>query len=55
MPAAGTLVNGLAGSISLNPRSIPRQGGNPLLLRDGGANGAAYVHNTGGVAPIPSC
>ncbi len=50
MPAAGTLVNGLAGQIRLNPAIDSAQGGNPELLRDGGANGAGYVHNTGGNA-----
>jgi len=47
VPAAGTLVTGLAGQISLNPAIDSAQGGNPELLRDGGANGAGYVHNTG--------
>jgi len=48
VPAAGTLVTGLAGLISLNPAMDPAAGGNPHLLRDGGANGAAYVANTAG-------
>ncbi len=48
VPAAGTLVNGLAGSISVNAAMDPAAGGNPALLRDGGANGAAYVANTSG-------
>jgi flagellar hook-associated protein 1 FlgK len=49
MPAAGTLVDGLAGSIRVNAAFDSGAGGNPLLLRDGGANGAAYVANvTGG-------
>ena len=47
VPAAGTLVTGLAGQIKLNPAIDSAQGGNPELLRDGGANGAGYVHNTG--------
>jgi flagellar hook-associated protein 1 FlgK len=47
VPAAGTLVTGLAGQIKLNPAMDSAQGGNPELLRDGGANGAGYVHNTG--------
>ena len=47
MPAAGTLVTGLAGQIRLNPAIDSAQGGNPELLRDGGANGAGFVHNTG--------
>ena len=48
VPAAGTLVNGLAGTISVNAAMDPSAGGNPTLLRDGGANGAAYVANTSG-------
>jgi flagellar hook-associated protein 1 FlgK len=48
MPASGTLVNGLAGLISINAAMDSGAGGNPLLLRDGGANGAAYVRNTDG-------
>ncbi|RUW68603.1 flagellar basal body rod C-terminal domain-containing protein, partial [Mesorhizobium sp. M1E.F.Ca.ET.063.01.1.1] len=47
IPAAGTLVNGLAGSISVNAAFDPSAGGSPSLLRDGGANGAAYVSNPG--------
>ncbi|PBC10195.1 flagellar hook-associated protein FlgK [Mesorhizobium sp. WSM3859] len=50
IPAAGTLVDGLAGSISINAAFDPSAGGNPALLRDGGANGAAYVVNTGGAS-----
>jgi flagellar hook-associated protein 1 len=50
MPPAGTLVDGLASTISLNAAMDPSVGGNPDLLRDGGANGAAYVANTGGGA-----
>jgi flagellar hook-associated protein 1 len=50
MPAAGTLVTGLAGQIRLNPAMDSAQGGNPELLRDGGANGAGYVHNVDGNA-----
>jgi len=50
IPAAGTLVDGLAGTIRINAAFDPAQGGNATLLRDGGANGAAYVANTGGGA-----
>jgi flagellar hook-associated protein 1 FlgK len=50
VPAAGTLVDGLAGSIRINAAFDSSAGGNPELLRDGGANGAAYVVNTGGNA-----
>ncbi len=54
MPAAGTLVTGLAGQIRINAAFDSSQGGNPELLRDGGANGAGYVHNTGGNAAYSS-
>lgn len=50
IPAAGTLQNGLAASIHLNGAMDFNAGGDPVLLRDGGANGAAYVWNTGGAA-----
>lgn len=50
VPAAGTLVNGLAGSIRVNAAFDSSTGGNPELLRDGGANGAAYRVNTSGAA-----
>lgn len=50
IPPAGTLIDGLAGSITINAAFDSTQGGNPLLLRDGGANGAAYVWNTGNAA-----
>jgi flagellar hook-associated protein 1 len=48
IPPAGTLVSGLAGTISVNPAFDSDVGGDPTLLRDGGANGAGYVHNTSG-------
>jgi flagellar hook-associated protein 1 FlgK len=48
IPAAGTLEDGLARDIRINPAFDSEQGGNPHLLRNGGANGAAYVHNTTG-------
>jgi flagellar hook-associated protein 1 len=50
VPPAGTLIPGLAGALRLNAAFDPQQGGNPMLLRDGGANGAAYVHNVQGVS-----
>ena len=50
IPAAGTLVDGLAGSIALNAAYNSSTGGDPNLLRDGGANGAGYVHNSSGAA-----
>jgi flagellar hook-associated protein 1 FlgK len=49
MPPAGSLVNGLAGSIRLNAAFDYGTGGNPELLRDGGANGASYIANTSGL------
>lgn len=45
VPPAGTLINGLARSIRLNPAADPLVGGDPTLLRDGGINGAAYDKN----------
>jgi flagellar hook-associated protein 1 FlgK len=51
MPAAGTILTGLAGSIVLNPSVDPTQGGDPSLLRDGGMSGnPAYLYNTTGGA-----
>lgn len=50
LPAAGTVSPGLAWSISINAAMDTSAGGSPLLLRDGGANGAGYVANTAGVA-----
>jgi len=50
LPAAGTLENGLAGSIRLNPAMDTSAGGDPERLRDGGANGAGYIHNADGAA-----
>ncbi|PHP65704.1 flagellar hook-associated protein FlgK [Zhengella mangrovi] len=48
IPPAGVLVPGLAASLSVNALYDPQAGGNAAFLRDGGANGAAYVANTGG-------
>ena len=42
----GTLEPGLAGLITVNPALLSSVGGNPMLLRDGGINGAPYIHNT---------
>ena len=47
-PGPGPLVNGLAQLIAINPLFDSAQGGTPTLLRDGGANGAAYVVNASG-------
>ena len=48
IPPAGTIIDGLAGQISLNTAFDSDAGGDPTLLRDGGANGAGYVHNSTG-------
>lgn len=45
IPAAGTHVPGLAGNIKVNAAVDPDQGGNAVLLRDGGINGLDYVYN----------
>ncbi|MBO6553140.1 MAG: flagellar hook-associated protein FlgK [Roseitalea sp.] len=50
IPPAGTLVPGMAASLTVSAAFDPEQGGDPTLLRDGGANGAAYVANTTGGA-----
>lgn len=50
LPPDGTLAAGLAGSIRINALFDPAHGGNAQLLRDGGANGGAYVANTAGNA-----
>ncbi len=48
VPFAANVVSGLAGTIRINPAFDRSRGGNPMLLRDGGANGPAYVANTTG-------
>lgn len=50
----GSLVAGLAGTIVLNPAFDSSKGGNPELLRDGGANGVGYIANTDGAASYSS-
>ncbi len=50
VPASGTLVQGLAGTIRINAAADPAQGGSVLKLRDGGLNGAAYAYNASGAA-----
>lgn len=49
LPAPGTWSPGLAARLRINALADPLQGGTPLLIRDGGFGGAAYIHNqTGG-------
>jgi flagellar hook-associated protein 1 FlgK len=53
MPATGILVNGLAGTISVNANVDPSQGGVLTRLRDGGIAdplAPGYVYNTTGAA-----
>ena len=50
VPADGVHIAGLASEIQVNAAFDPSQGGNPQLLRDGGANGANYIHNTSSAA-----
>ena len=46
VPAVGVLVKGIAGQIGVNSAFDRNRGGNPTLLRDGGANGIAYRYNS---------
>jgi flagellar hook-associated protein 1 FlgK len=49
MPATGTLMVGLAGSIAVSASVDPAQGGDLALLRDGGMAGdPAYIYNVSG-------
>jgi flagellar hook-associated protein 1 FlgK len=50
VPAAGTIVPGLAGQLQVNALVDPARGGQLSRLRDGGVNGAAYGYNTTGGA-----
>ena len=53
VPTSGTLVQGLAGDISIAASVDPEQGGDVNRLRDGGISepyDADYVYNTGGEA-----
>ena len=49
VPAAGTLVDGLAASIQVNDSVVPSLGGDPVRLRDGQVSdpgNPAYLYNT---------
>lgn len=53
VPAAGTILSGLAGTISINDNVNPDAGGNIWLLRDGAISdpsGSTYLYNTTGAA-----
>jgi flagellar hook-associated protein 1 FlgK len=53
VPADGTIVPGMAMSLSVNAAYV-QPSGNAFLLRDGGANGADYVVNIDGGAGFSS-
>ncbi len=48
VPSATTQMPGIARTIQINALFDDRAGGNPMLLRDGGSNGAAYIYNLTG-------
>ncbi|MEQ1671610.1 MAG: flagellar basal body rod C-terminal domain-containing protein, partial [Hyphomicrobium sp.] len=51
VPAAGTVVPGLAMTIQVNKNVVQSSGGNPLLIRDGGISAPgnpAYTYNASG-------
>ncbi len=53
IPASGTAVAGIAGSINVNPSADPKQGGNAQLIRDGSISNPgnpAYTYNSSGGA-----
>lgn len=50
VPAAATISDGISLTLRINGAFDPDVGGDPELLRDGGANGLAYVANTAGGA-----
>ncbi|WP_086997643.1 flagellar hook-associated protein FlgK [Rhizobium sullae] len=45
-PTTATIIDGIAGSISVNPAVVTSLGGDPMKLRDGSINGAAFNQNT---------
>ena len=54
VPAGGTMIAGIAATITVNPALVQSLGGDPQLLRDGGINGAAYNANAAGNAGFSS-
>jgi flagellar hook-associated protein 1 len=50
LPPSGSVTTGMASSITVNAAFDPAFGGSMMLLRDGGANGVAYVENLNGAA-----
>ncbi|SMC84958.1 flagellar hook-associated protein FlgK [Rhizobium sp. RU36D] len=47
-PTTGVVVPGISATFQVNSAVLTSKGGNPMLLRDGGINGATYVRNTSG-------
>lgn len=45
VPPSGQISAGIAGTIKVSSAFIRAEGGNPELLRDGGANGTDYIYN----------
>ena len=54
VPPTATTVNGLASQIRVNAAFDINSGGNPSLLRDGGANGSSYRYNSNNVSAFQS-
>lgn len=46
VPTTGTVVTGFASTLKVNTAYVSTAGGDPMKLRDGGVNGAAYNWNT---------
>lgn len=44
-PTTGAVINGIAGTIKINPAVVTSLGGDPMKLRDGAINGAAFDQN----------
>ncbi len=53
VPPTGIVSTGLASQITVNASVDPAQGGNAVLLRDGGIAGAAYAYNVTGAVGFP--
>jgi flagellar hook-associated protein 1 len=50
LPPLSNVTTGMAASLTVNAAFDPAFGGSMMLLRDGGANGAAYIENLTGAA-----
>ncbi len=48
VPPAGTLINGIAGTIAINDRVVTSKGGDPMRLRDGNINASSTAANPDG-------